>query len=113
MPARSSGLGEDASFVFQGTVQKLKATATEDVPASADTVTVRVDRVVQAPEALTAYQGRDVTVRLARKEKVAPGETFLFYTNGWIFGEGLAVQSVGLRPATPAAVAAESLQPED
>ncbi len=111
--SRVKDLAQQAKFVFQGTVKKLKAATLKEVPVSDRTVIVRVDRVMQAPEVLSVYSGHDITVQLAAGEKVKSGQTFIFYTNGWIFGEGLAVQSVGHEEATAPATAALSLHPED
>src|SRR6266404_8865779 len=101
-----------ATFVFQGTVQKIKAVTMADVPISNRTVIVRIDHLIQAPEALRDYAGHEITVQLAPDEKVKAGESYVFYTNGWIFGEGLAVQSIKLEVATPGTVAAMSMHPD-
>jgi hypothetical protein len=112
--ARSEELAGKAKFAFEGTVQKEKATAMKEVPATDRTVVVRVDRIIHAPEALTDFAGQDVTVRLADKEgAVKAGQSFVFYTNGWVFGDGLAVQSVGHEKATRRMAAALSVHPGD
>jgi hypothetical protein len=111
--ARSGQLRDEAKFVFQGTVKKVKASGLTGVPVSDRTVVVRADRVIQAPEALSDYAGHDITVLLAPGERVKPGQTLIFYTNGWIFGEGVAVQSVGHEEATTPKVAALSSHPEE
>ncbi len=111
--SKSQDLTGQAKFVFQGTVQKMKSVAFKEVPVSDRTVVVRVDQLIHAPEVLRDYVGRDVTVQLAPGEKVAKGETLIFYTNGWTFGEGLALQSVGHKEATPSTVSALALHPGD
>ncbi len=111
--ARVEGLMHQAKFVFQGTVQKIKASMLAEVPASKYTVVVRIDRVIHSPEALSDYAGQNVTVKLAAGEKVETGKTLIFYTNGWIFGESVAVQSVGIEEATPPGVAALASHPTD
>jgi len=110
---RARQLADEAKFVFQGSVKKVKASTLKGVPKSDRTVVVRVDRVIQAPEALSDHAGRDVTVLLAPGEKVDPGQTLIFYTNGWIFGEGVAVQSIGHETATTPKVAALSNHPDE
>ncbi|HEY2954119.1 MAG TPA: hypothetical protein VGK89_02580 [Candidatus Eisenbacteria bacterium] len=102
-----------ARFVFQGTVKKLRASALDEVPASDRTVVVRVERVIHAPEVLGDCAGEDVTVRLAEGETVKSGESLIFHTRGWIFGQGIAVESVGHDPATKRAVTALSHHPGD
>jgi hypothetical protein len=111
--SRSEELAEKAKFVFQGTVQKLKATTSAEVPSSDRTVVVRVDRVVHAPDSLADYAGQEITVQLAPGEKVKAGQTFVFYTNGWVFGDSIAVQSVGHEEAKPTMMAALSSHPND
>jgi hypothetical protein len=99
---------KNARFVFKGTVRRLAAATLSELKPEKDTVVVRVDQMVRASEALRDFIGRDITVQLASGETVKSGEQAVFYTNGWLFGESLAVKSVGHRPvdATAAAVAA-------
>jgi hypothetical protein len=109
---QSKELADQAKFVFQGTVKKLKAANLKSLPASDRTVIVRVDRVLHAPEAVSDFAGQEITVQLAVGETVKVGETSIFYANGLSFAENLAVQSMGHEPATPPAVAALSLHPD-
>jgi hypothetical protein len=97
MPKSSSEkeLAARATFIFQGTVQKLKAATMRSVQATDHTLVVRVDRVMQGPKTLAAYTGQDITVQLSEKGKLNKGEQAIFYTNAWLFGEGVAVQSIG------------------
>src|SRR5947209_18759713 len=88
-------LARRASFIFKGTVQKLKAATMPSVPVSDRTAIVRVDHVIEAPRMLSGYEGRDITVQLSKGEKVKKGEQAVFYANGWLFGESVAVESVG------------------
>src|SRR5207247_1040203 len=66
-----------------------------------------------------AFAGHNVTVRLAKGERVKQGQRATFYTNGLVFGENLAVQSLGHEPiqsqaakagATAASSAAGSIE---
>jgi len=100
-------LARQARFIFRGTVRHQHATTMPDVPATDSTVVVRVDEVVQAPPALAKSVGQEVTVQLGSRERVKDGEQATFYTNGWLFGESVAVKSIGHRPlaAVPAALA--------
>ncbi len=109
----SRSLVEQARFVFQGTVKKVKATTLKSVPASARTIVARVDRVIRSPEALSDYAGHEITVQLAPGESARPGQTLVFYATGWIFGDSMAVQSIGHEEATPPRVAAMGAHPED
>src|SRR5262249_32020775 len=111
--SRSGALTAQAQFVFQGTVKSVRATTLKSVPASARTIVARVDRVIQSPETLSGYSGHDVTVQLGSDERVRQGQTLIFHTTGWIFGESVAVRSLGHEEATPSKVAAAAAHPED
>jgi len=89
------GLARQASFVFKGTVKKLKAATLPSVPVTDQTVIVHVDQVLQAPKLLSGYEGKDITVQLGKEKKLKEGEQAIFYTNGWLFGDSIAVQSIG------------------
>jgi hypothetical protein len=103
---KSEGLADQAKFVFQGRVQKTKATTLKEVEATDRTVVVRVDLILHAPEAFVDFAGHEITVQLAPGEKVKAGQTLIFYTNGWVFGESLAVRAIGHEEATKPGVAA-------
>jgi hypothetical protein len=89
---------QEASFVFKGTVVKLKAATMTAIPLTDRTAIVRVDEVISAPETLAHYAGQDITVQLGGRKKVTTGEQLLFYTNGLMFGDSLAVQSIDHEP---------------
>jgi hypothetical protein len=84
------------------------------VAATDRTVVVRVDRIIAAPEALADYAGQEITVELGDKEESAkPGQAYVFYTNGWVFGEGVAVRSVGHERAAKPVMAALGVHADD
>lgn len=93
---------QQSGLVFRGTVQKVKAVTMARVPVSDKTVVVRVDEVLQAPETLEGLTGTDVTVELGARQKVKVGDEAVFYTNGWMFGESIAVRALGVRPVPKA-----------
>jgi hypothetical protein len=64
------------------------------VPVSASTVVVKVDEVISAPASIGDLTGRDVTVALRQPGSVREGQQSVFFTNGWIYGTGLAVREV-------------------
>ncbi len=99
---------EAAKFVFQGKVKKTKAGNLKAVAGAARTAVVSVERVVRAPEGLAEYAGQDVTVQLAKGERVKQGQRAVFYAKGWMFGENLAVQSLGHEPVEEQAAAAST-----
>jgi hypothetical protein len=89
---------ESAKFIFEGKVSKTKAANVKAMSDTDQSAVVTIERVVSAPEPLIAYTGRNVTVRLAEGERLKQGQRATFYTNGLVFGENLAVQSLGHEP---------------
>lgn len=117
MPASSKAdaLAQQARFIFKGTVQKLKATNMPGVPVNDRTAIVRVDEIIHAPEALSHYAGQEITVQVGGRKKVKKGQQAIFYANGWLFGDGVAVQSidhegVGKAPAAFALAAGDPVK---
>lgn len=104
---------DTAKFVFVGTVRRTKAATLAGLTSKERerTVVVRVDDIVRGPEALLGYAGQEITVQLAKGERVKTGQQAVFYTNGWLFGESMAVKSVGHEPlrAPEAAAAARAV----
>src|SRR6267143_6192909 len=88
-------LARQARFVFKGTVRKLKAATIPDIKDKSSTVIVRVDEIVHAPEEMSYFGGHEITVQLSGKKQVKVGQQAIFYTNGWLFGESIAVVSLG------------------
>jgi hypothetical protein len=96
-------LGRRSGFVFLGEVVQTSASTVELVEATKETAVVRVERVLRAPDDLGAGKGSEVTVRLASAAK--KGQRAVFFTIGWVSGEGLAVQEVGRQaPGDPEAI---------
>jgi hypothetical protein len=89
-----NGMADEAKFIFKGTVQRLAASALTQVPKTEPTVIVHVDEILQAPPALAKTLGKQITVKLAKGTKPKVGEQVLFYANGWLFGDSVAVESV-------------------
>lgn len=82
------------TFVFMGTVKKLKKATMSGVPVDERTAVVRVDQIVEAPPDLTGYLGQNITVQLAGRQNVRVGEQLVFHTVGWMFGDSVAVRSL-------------------
>jgi len=93
--SKDEGLAQQATFIFQGTVNKLRASTIPSVPVTEKTVVVRVDEILRAPDTLAHYKDEQITVQLGSREQMKKGERAIFYTNIWTVGESLAVQSVG------------------
>lgn len=94
--ATADELGEEAKFVFRGTVQQRGAATLDQVPLTKDTLIVTVEEILRAPEVLQDFEGTEITVQLGAKQKATVGKSYVFYTDGWIYGDGLAVQCVAL-----------------
>jgi hypothetical protein len=102
MATSSKGdLRKQAKFIFTGTVKKLHAATMSAVTDTDKTIVVHVDTILQAPELLKGFQGKDVTVHLDGTRKPTVGQQRTFYTNGWLFGDSLAVKAVGHEAARP------------
>ena len=106
MPASSSESTPVGTFIFQGTVRKVKSSTLKDIPVDDQTVIVTVDNVIEAPKSLAKLTGSEITVQLTGNQKASLGETEIFHSSGWIFGDSVAVQCISKEPvkATHAAL---------
>jgi hypothetical protein len=95
-----------ADFSFRGTVESLHAATEAAIEPSDETVVVKVDDVLHAPEAVTGFAGQRVTVRLQEAGSVSEGEEAVFFADGWIFGDTLALQEVAHFPVEGEGLAA-------
>jgi hypothetical protein len=90
-----AALVKQSSIIFAGTVSQLEATSFAGVPKSAQTVVVRVDSILKKPAAVSLKKGDNVTVELKDPSAFQQGTQATFYTEGWIFGSGVAVKELG------------------
>jgi hypothetical protein len=90
-----AALAKQSSIVFSGTVNQLGATSFAGVPQSPNTIVVRVDSVLKKPPAISLKKGDNVTVELKDPSAFQQGTQATFYTEGWIFGSGVAVKELG------------------
>jgi hypothetical protein len=88
-------LMRQSTFTFVGTVAKLNAATMADVPVTESTAVVTVDEVLRAPQMLADLAGTDITVQLKSAQQIQEGQQATFFTNGWIYGQSIAVQEVG------------------
>ena len=91
-------LSRVSGFVFAGEVERTNATTVELVRPTKELAVVRVKDVLRAPADFGNRKGKRVTVRL--KAPARKGQQAVFFTVGWVSGEGLAVQEMGRQPAT-------------
>ena len=91
-------LSRRSGFVFAGEVERTNASTVELVRPTKEIAVVRVRQVLKAPADFGERRGKRVTVRLASPAR--KGQKAVFFTIGWVSGEGLAVQEVGRQPAS-------------
>jgi len=109
MPATSqSDFARRAKFIFRGSVQKLGASNVTAAPANAKTIVVRIEEIITGPSVLTQFVGRDITVQFDVRQKLKAGQRAIFYTNGWLFGESIAVQALAAEPVEERAAVSSS-----
>jgi hypothetical protein len=96
-----AALMKKSSIIFSGTVSQLGATSFADVPKSAQTIVVRVDSIVKKPAAVSLKKGDSVTVEVKDPSAFQDGTQATFYTDGWIFGSGVAVKELGHEMGPP------------
>ena len=90
-----AALAKQSSIVFSGTVNQLGTVSFAGVPQSPQTIVVRVDFVLKKPAAVSLKKGDNVTVEVKDPSAFQPGAQATFYTEGWIFGSGVAVKELG------------------
>src|SRR5215831_20517406 len=90
-----AALTTKSSIIFSGTVSQLAATSFADVPKSPQTIVVKVDSVEKKPAAVSLKKGDSVTVEVKDASAFQEGTRATFYTDGWIFGSGVAVKELG------------------
>lgn len=110
-PDNQAALVKQSSIVFVGTVSQLGATSFPGVPKSPQTIVVRVDSVLKKPPAVSLKKGDNVTVEVKDPAVFQEGTQATFYTDGWIFGSGVAVRELGhdILPSGGAAPAAAAI----
>jgi hypothetical protein len=88
-------LTRKATLIFLGTVEKIAATTMLAVKASKATAVVRVDKVIDTPDAPPGLEGKQITVRLLEPGSMKRGSKAVFFTKGWLLGKSMAVIEVG------------------
>jgi hypothetical protein len=76
----------------------MKASADRAIRASPRTAIVRVDEIVEAPESLSDLTGNEITVEFAKAARLSAKQQAIFHTNGWVFGDSVAVQALTHQP---------------
>jgi hypothetical protein len=106
-PGGVEALTRASQLAFRGTVVKVGAANLAAVEDPSDTAVVRVDEVWKAPGRLGDFTGKEITVKLLKAGAALPGEQAVFFANGWLVGETLAVVETGRLHGDPAALKAQ------
>jgi hypothetical protein len=101
------------SIIFVGTIDALQAVTLPSLTPSPNTSVVAVERVLRKPEAITLDQGDKVTVLTEGGAPLQKGMHALFFTDGWIFGESLAVRVLSWEPVSSVRAGAGAGAAED
>jgi hypothetical protein len=88
-------LARRARFIFRGTVERLGAATMSGVPVSAVTAVVKVEEILLAPPVLGNLAGKNVTVELTTARTEDQGRHAVFFTDPWLYGDGVAVREIG------------------
>ena len=83
-----------ATIVFVGTVKELGATSFAEAPKSERMIVVRIDSIWKKPDMVSLKAGDFVTVEVKKIAEFHLGKQMTFYTDGWIFGSGVAVKEL-------------------
>jgi hypothetical protein len=100
------GAATTASIVFVATVETLNAVTLPNLTAAPSTSVVVVERVLRKPDAIALDKGDQVTVVTDGGAPLQEGTQGLFFTDGWIFGDSLAVRVLNWEPVLAAAASA-------
>jgi len=88
-------LTRESTFIVQATVTRVHAATMSVVPLSENTIVVKVNQVHHAPQSMSQLVGRELTVLARDPTGLTVGDEAVFFANGWLIGEGVAVQEVG------------------
>lgn len=88
-------LMKQATIVFRGTVKAKGDVSFKGVPKSDKTVIVAVDEVIRKPIPVSLTAGQLVTVGVIDPASLSTDGTYVFYTESWIYGSGVAVREMG------------------
>ncbi len=83
-----------AKFIFRATVERVAAATLPEISDVSNCIVVKVSEVVSAPPGFTDWTGKSITVAVRDINSQKPETEKLFYTNGWLYGQSLAVVEV-------------------
>jgi hypothetical protein len=92
---RWEALARQSRFIFRGTVDKLQAATMSAVPVSESTAVITVDEVIRAPQVLGELTGKQITVQWSEAGALEERGQAVFFTDPWLYGDGVAVREIG------------------
>jgi hypothetical protein len=96
MAGQVARLRREASFAFDGIVEREAASSLSIVVPGSGTVVVRVGRIYYAPGDLGDQVGQEVTVVFANEPApAANGQRIVFFAEPFAYGETVGVRAVG------------------
>jgi hypothetical protein len=97
-PRDSGELEREATFVFRGTVRKLRASTIPSLPLTTETAIVMVDEILRGPDAFSAYAEQEITIQSDDPLGLEKGQRAIFHTSSVIVGQSLAVRVLRWEP---------------
>jgi hypothetical protein len=86
---------EQSQWVVRATVEAPRTSTVDAAPASENTVTIRIDDILDGPEAFADHRGRIVTLYSEHPTGLARGYRAIFFARSWLYGKSIAVVEVG------------------
>jgi hypothetical protein len=83
-----------SSLVFRGTVVRLQSSTLQTVAAVPNTIVVKVDSVLRTTDPLNDYTGKEITVYVRDSSALKVGDKAVFYTQGWMMEDSIAVREL-------------------
>src|SRR5712672_502853 len=88
----TEGFIRESTVIFKGRIEKERASNLKILPASDQTVLVRIEEVPYAAKTMTDLKNEQVTVQLKEPNSLKAGDRATFFTMGWLYGENVALR---------------------
>jgi hypothetical protein len=83
-----------SSFIFSGTLVSRGQSALRSISARSELVIARLENALHVDPVLGSLDGRPITVLSAQGGELSVGNRFIFFANGWVHAEEIAVHEV-------------------
>ncbi|HZR63973.1 MAG TPA: hypothetical protein VFA85_02440 [Terriglobales bacterium] len=84
----------NATYIFLGRIEKERASNLAIVPATDATALVKIQKVLSRPGNMPDFSNQMITLKLITPGTLKNGESMIFFTNVWLYGENLALEEV-------------------